>query len=97
MRGFFVRRRGLSRTSSRKSFAFNGSIALLGLTFVHSSAMLSFRAQRSGAKNLALDFSADKQQGEMLLPQGGIPLCGTVSGRYRERRSLGPSLSTGRG
>ena len=28
----------------------------------------------SGAKNLALGFSAEKRQGEMLLPQGGISM-----------------------
>ena len=38
------------------------------LSNMHSSAMLSFWAQQSGAKNLALDFSADQQQGEMLRP-----------------------------
>jgi hypothetical protein len=48
----------------------------------------------SGAKNLALDFSVEKRQGEMLLPQGGISM--TVRGRSRERRSLGPLLSTAR-
>ena len=38
------------------------------LSNMHSYAMLSFWAQQSGAKNLALDFSADQQQGEMLRP-----------------------------
>jgi hypothetical protein len=44
-------------------------------------------------RRVALDFSADQQQGEMLRPdKSGLSM--TVSGRSRERRSIGPSLST---
>ena len=41
-----------------------------------SNASSFWREQRSGAKNLALDFSAEKQQGDPALagPQGGISM-----------------------
>jgi hypothetical protein len=49
-------------------------------------ALVSHPVILSGAKNLALDFSAEKQQSEMLLPQGGISL--TVRGRFPGRRRV---------
>ena len=45
----------------------------------------------SGAKNLALDFSAEKRQGEMLLPQGGISMtwgAGSAQSRFSETLRL---------
>jgi hypothetical protein len=53
--------------------------------FRDSPAILSFSAQRSGAKNLALDFSADEQQGEI---DGRPPTPGQLTVKAHEKTAF---------